>query len=154
MNGKVDFNYLRRVVKTDSLPFEELQLSRKTTLHQVLMIAANTYKQNIKRALKDPDLRQDETRVRFENFSSQVSGVEGSVVYQLAGRGAVTVDPDSSSSVLSETLSHWRELNLSAQFQELEKKLRKFSSLTQVDSHSISDKFSNMICRWCSVRRR
>ena len=112
------------------------------------------YKQNIKRALKDPDLRQDETRVRFENFSSQVSGVEGSVVYQLAGRGAVTVDPDSSSSVLSETLSHWRELNLSAQFQELEKKLRKFSSLTQVDSHSRSVTFSNMICRWCSVRRR
>ena len=48
-NGKVDFGYLRRVAKTDSLPFEELQLSRKTTLQQVLMVAANTYKQNIKR---------------------------------------------------------------------------------------------------------
>jgi len=24
VNGKVDFNYLRKVVKTDSLPFEEL----------------------------------------------------------------------------------------------------------------------------------
>lgn len=40
VNGKVDYNYLRRVVKTDSLPFKELQLSRKATLHQVLMIAA------------------------------------------------------------------------------------------------------------------
>ena len=90
------------------------------------------YKQSIKRALKDPDLKPDETRVRFENFSSQVSSVEGSVVYQLAGRGAVSVDQESSSSVLSETLSHWRELNLSAQFQDLEKKLRKFTSLTQV----------------------
>ena len=32
-NGIVDFNYLRKVVKTDSLPFEELQVSRKTSLH-------------------------------------------------------------------------------------------------------------------------
>ena len=90
------------------------------------------YKQNLKRALKNPEQKLDETRVRFDNFSSQVSGVEGSVVYQLAGTGAVTVDPDSSSSVLAETLSHWRELNLSAQFTELDKKLKKFSSLTQV----------------------
>ena len=90
------------------------------------------YKQNIKRALKDPEQKPDETRVRFDNFSSQVSGVEGSVVYQLAARGAVTVDPDSSRSVFSETLSYWRELNLSAQFTELDKKLRQFTSLTQV----------------------
>ena len=92
------------------------------------------YKQNIKKALKDPDLKTDETRVRFSNFSSQVSGVEGSVVYQLAGRGAISVDPDSSTSVLSETLSYWRDLNLSAQFQELDKKLKKFTSLTQVEN--------------------
>ena len=90
------------------------------------------YKQNIKKALKDPERKPDETRVRFDNFSSQVSGVEGSVVYQLAARGAVTVDVDSSRSVLSETLSYWRELNLSANFNELEGKLKKFSSLTQV----------------------
>ena len=32
-NGIVDFNYLRKVIKTDSLPFEELQVSRKTSLH-------------------------------------------------------------------------------------------------------------------------
>ena len=32
INGKVDFNYLRKVVHTDSLPFEELQVSRKTSL--------------------------------------------------------------------------------------------------------------------------
>ena len=36
INGKVDFNYLRKVVHTDSLPFEELQVSRKTSLFQVL----------------------------------------------------------------------------------------------------------------------
>jgi len=40
INGKVDFNYVRKVAKTDNLPFEELQLSRKTTLHQVLAVAA------------------------------------------------------------------------------------------------------------------
>ena len=90
------------------------------------------YKQNIKKALKDPEQKSDETRVRFSNFSSQVSGVEGSVVYQLAARGAIAVDPDSSRSVMSETLSYWRELNLSTQFQELDKKLKKFTSLTQV----------------------
>ena len=91
------------------------------------------YKQNIKKALKDPEHnKSDETRVRFDNFSSQVSGVEGSVVYQLAARGAVTVEPGSSRSVLSETLSYWRELNLSTQFQELDRKLKKFTSLTQV----------------------
>ena len=91
------------------------------------------YKQNVKKALKDPENNKpDETRVRFDNFSSQVSGVEGSVVYQLAARGAITVDPGSSQSVLSETLSYWRELNLSTQFQELDKKLKKFTSLTQV----------------------
>ena len=43
-NGKVDFSYLRKVAKTDSLPFEELQVTRKTTLHQVLQIAAQTFK--------------------------------------------------------------------------------------------------------------
>ena len=40
VNGKIDYNYLRRVARTDNLPFKELQLSRKATLHQVLMIAA------------------------------------------------------------------------------------------------------------------
>ena len=48
-NGRVDYNYLKKVVKTDSLPFEELQVSRKTTLHQVLQIASRTFKENIKR---------------------------------------------------------------------------------------------------------
>lgn len=36
VNGHVDYNYLRKVVKTDSLPFEELQVSRKTSLNEVL----------------------------------------------------------------------------------------------------------------------
>ena len=49
VNGHVDFAYLRKVAKTDSLPFEELQVSRKTSLHQVLQIAARTFSNNIKR---------------------------------------------------------------------------------------------------------
>jgi len=49
VNGKVDFNYIRKVAKTDNLPFEELQVSRKTSLFQVLQIAAQTFQQNIKR---------------------------------------------------------------------------------------------------------
>ena len=40
VNGKVDFIYLRRVARTDNLPFEELQVSRKTTMQQILQIAA------------------------------------------------------------------------------------------------------------------
>lgn len=49
VNGHVDFTYLRKVAKTDSLPFEELQVSRKTSLEQVLTIAATTFQNNIKR---------------------------------------------------------------------------------------------------------
>ena len=43
VNGKVDSSYMKRVVKGDRLPFEELQVSRKTSLLQVLQIAANTF---------------------------------------------------------------------------------------------------------------
>ena len=43
VNGRVDFTYLRKVARTDSLPFEELQMSRKTTLQQVLQLAAQTF---------------------------------------------------------------------------------------------------------------
>ena len=42
-------------------------------------------------AVKDPSIVKDETRFRFENFSSQVSSIEGSLVYQLAGRGNIRV---------------------------------------------------------------
>ena len=49
------------------------------------------HKESLKRAVKDPSLKVDDTRVRFENFSSQVSGIEGSIVYQLAGRGTIQV---------------------------------------------------------------
>ena len=80
VNGKVDFNYLRRVVKTDSLPFEELQLSRKTTLHQVLMIAANTYKQNIKRGrllIEDAVVAGTKLFVTIEEFGVQ----QGTLIY-------------------------------------------------------------------------
>ena len=42
------------------------------------------------------------------------------------------VDPDSSSSILSETLNYWKEMNLSALFQEVDRKLSKYTSLTQV----------------------
>ena len=49
------------------------------------------HKESLKRAVRDPSLKVDDTRVRFENFSSQVSGIEGSIVYQLAGRGTIQV---------------------------------------------------------------
>ena len=49
------------------------------------------HKDKLKRALVDPSLKEDDTRVRFENFSTQVSGIEGSIVYQLAGRGNIQV---------------------------------------------------------------
>ena len=49
------------------------------------------HKDKLKRALVDPSLKEDDTRVRFENFSTQVSGIEGSIVYQLAGRGSIQV---------------------------------------------------------------
>ena len=49
------------------------------------------HKQNVKRVMKDPSLKEDETRVRFETFSSQVSGIKSSIVYQLAGRGNIKV---------------------------------------------------------------
>ena len=32
-NGQIDFNYLRKTAKMDHLPFEELQVSRKTSLN-------------------------------------------------------------------------------------------------------------------------
>ena len=79
-NGKVDFNYLRRVVKTDSLPFEELQLSRKTTLQQVLMVAANTYKQNIKRGrllIEDTAVAGTKLFVTLEEYGIQ----QGQLIY-------------------------------------------------------------------------
>ena len=40
VNGRVDLNYVKKVLKSDTLPFQEMQVSRKTTLHQVLMVAA------------------------------------------------------------------------------------------------------------------
>ena len=52
------------------------------------------HKDKLKRALVDPSIKEDDTRVRFENFSTQVSGIEGSIVYQLAGRGSIQVIHD------------------------------------------------------------
>ena len=48
-NGRIDLNYIRKVAKTDNLPFEELQVSRKTNLYQILQIAAQSSKKNVKR---------------------------------------------------------------------------------------------------------
>ena len=49
------------------------------------------HKKKLKIAVKDPTVVKDETRFRFENFSTQVSSIEGSLVYQLAGRGNIRV---------------------------------------------------------------
>ena len=64
-----------------------------------------------------------------------VAGVEASIVYQLAGAGAVRVDPDSSTSLLSETLNYWRDLNLSSMFQECDKRLSRYTALAQASQH-------------------
>ena len=93
------------------------------------------HKQEVRRVAKDPAAKKDETRFRFETFSSQVAGVEASIVYQLAGAGAVRVDPDSSTSLLSETLNYWRDLNLSSMFQECDKRLSRYTSLAQASQH-------------------
>jgi len=90
------------------------------------------HKREVKRTAKDPSAKVDETRHKWQNFSDQVASVQASIVYQLAGVGTIQVDPDSSSCVFTETLSYWRDMNLSTLFQECDKKLIKFSSLTQV----------------------
>eukprot|EP00092_Neocalanus_flemingeri_P037576 GFUD01040911.1.p1 GENE.GFUD01040911.1~~GFUD01040911.1.p1 ORF type:complete len:2557 (+),score=666.17 GFUD01040911.1:40-7710(+) len=90
------------------------------------------HKREIKRTNKDPNAKVDETRFKFQNFSDQVASVEASIVYQLAGVGTIQVDPDSNACVFSETLTYWRDMNLTTQFQECDKKLSKFTSLTQV----------------------
>ena len=48
-NGRLDLNYVKRVLKMQRVPFEEIEVSRKTTLHSILNMAAKTYKKNIKR---------------------------------------------------------------------------------------------------------
>lgn len=48
-NGRLDLNYVKRVLKMDRIPFEEIQVSRKTTLHQILNMASKKYMKNIKR---------------------------------------------------------------------------------------------------------
>jgi len=92
------------------------------------------HKRDLKRLVKDPNAKDevDDTRFKFKNFSDQVASVEASIVYQLGGIGTVKVDPDSSSSVFSETLAYWRDMNITNQYQECDKKLLKFTSLTQV----------------------
>ena len=80
VNGRVDFNYLRRVVKTDTLPFQEMQVSRKTTLHQVLMVASQTFKKNIKRGrllVDDQVVSGTKLYMSLEEFGLQ----QGQLVY-------------------------------------------------------------------------
>lgn len=69
--NKVDFQLLKRVLKLDTLPFEELQLSRKTTFDWLLNYAAKRAKKNPKKGrilvdgihLSGPKLYQS-----FEDF--------------------------------------------------------------------------------------
>jgi hypothetical protein len=48
VNFKIDYNYLKKILKTEKLPFEELELSKKTTFGQVLNTAAKLYNGNPK----------------------------------------------------------------------------------------------------------
>ena len=49
------------------------------------------HKREIKRVVKDPNAKVDETRFKFQNFSDQVASVEASIVYQLSGVGTIQV---------------------------------------------------------------
>jgi len=49
VNKQVDQNYLVKVLKTDNIPFKEVQLSKKTTLFNVLQIAAKHFDENPKK---------------------------------------------------------------------------------------------------------
>ena len=80
VNGRVDINYLKRVVKTDSLPFEEMQVSRKTSMNQVLMLASQTFKKNIKRGrllVDDQIVSGTKLFMTLEEFGLQ----QGQMVY-------------------------------------------------------------------------
>lgn len=46
---KIDMNYLKKVVKSETIPFEELELSKNTTFNQVLNTAAKLYGLNPKK---------------------------------------------------------------------------------------------------------
>lgn len=49
VNHGIDFNHLKKVLKMDSLPVEELQLSRKKTLVDVMAHAAKVFRFNPKK---------------------------------------------------------------------------------------------------------
>ncbi|CDW76980.1 ubiquitin carboxyl-terminal hydrolase 15 [Stylonychia lemnae] len=49
VNHKIDPNYLKKVLKQDKLPFQELLISRKKTFEEVLREISVTYKENFKR---------------------------------------------------------------------------------------------------------
>ena len=85
---------------------------------------------------KNP-LKSDESgkkKHKFTSFYDAVSQLDSSIVYKLAGIGGVqprqTEDTDS---VLSVTLNHWRELNLSTDFTICCRKLSRYVSLPQVN---------------------
>jgi len=48
-NKKVDYVYLKKTLKSENLPFEELELSKTTTFNQLLITAAKLFGENPKK---------------------------------------------------------------------------------------------------------
>lgn len=49
VNQNIDMNYVKKALKSDKIPFNELLISRKTTFDELLKQISLTYKQNQKR---------------------------------------------------------------------------------------------------------
>lgn len=49
INRKIDPSYMKKVLKSDKLPFMELLISRKATFEDALKIISNSYKEQSKR---------------------------------------------------------------------------------------------------------
>lgn len=50
VNQKIDLNYMKKVLKSDKLPFFEMLISRKTTFEEAIKEISLTFKENHKRA--------------------------------------------------------------------------------------------------------
>ena len=49
VNQTIDQNYMKKVIKSEKIPFKEIYLSRKTTFEELLQIVSEEYKENSKR---------------------------------------------------------------------------------------------------------
>jgi len=80
---------------------------------------------------KTDQLKSDSGKFKYASFAEEVSKLDSSIVYKLAGIGKIQ-ECSETSSLLHQTLEHWRELNLTVNFVACCKKLGKYVNLTQV----------------------